>query len=263
MSINVDPDLGEILGLLDYKIQKSTYTEEGLSEELGWEIGYFRRIFEDEKDLPLERLLQVLFHLDIHPADFWMEAYRREATRPAGYEEELRLELLRLLIENLDAFGDRPDLPPVRRPPMADSRLADIALFGQLTGKAIGATNDLATVALWLVGRIPAADRRMLFGLCERVGNFGAAVEAMPAFLAVVGTAERAAWAIEHQQRLLEERWQKVEDVAEDPNLNGILFLTDLEIRSARSENLGKLVELRERLARILKEEGRENGPES
>ena len=263
MSINVDPDLGEILGLLDYKIQKSTYTEEGLLEELGWEIGYFRRIFEDEKDLPLERLLQVLALLDVHPAEFWMEAYRREATRPAGYEEELRLELLRLLNENLDAFGDRPDLPLARRPPIADSRLADIALFGELTGRAIGATNDLASVALWLVGRIPAADRRMLFGLCERTGNFGAAVEAIPGFLAIVGTAEGAAWAIEHQRRLLEEPWQRVEDVAEDANINGILFLADLEIRSARGKDLGRLVKLRERLAAILKEEGRESGLES
>ena len=261
MSINVDPDLGEILGLLDYKIRKSTYTEEGLSEELGWEIGYFRRIFEDEKDLPLERLLQVLVLLDVHPADFLMEAYRREATRPAGYEEELRLELLRLLNENLDTFGDRPDLPPVHRPPMADSRLADVALFGELTGKAISATSDLAAVALWLVGRVPVADRKMLFGLCERVGSFGAAVEAVPGFLAIVGTAEGAAWAIEHLRRLLEERWQRAEDVAEDPNLNAILFLTDLEIRSARDDDLGKLIKLRERLAAILKE--RENGRES
>ena len=222
MTINVDPDLGEILGLLDYKIRKSTYTEESLLEELGWEIGYFRRIFENEKDLPLERLLQVLALLDVHPADFLMEAYRREATRPDGYEEELRLELLRLLNENLDAFGDRPNLPPVRRPSVADSRLADVALFGELTGKAIGATNDLAAVALWLVGRIPAADRQMLFGLCERVGDFGAAVESVPGFLAIVGTAEGAAWAIEHQRRLLEERWQKVEDVAEGANLDAI-----------------------------------------
>ena len=189
-----------------------------------------------------------------------MQVYRREATRPAGYEEELRLELLRLLNENLDAFGDRPDLPPTRRLPMADSRLADVALFGELTGKAIGATNDLAAVALWLVGRIPVADRRMLFGLGERLGNFGAAVETAPGFLAIVGSAEGGTWAIEHQRRLLEGRWQKVEDVAEDANLNGILFLTDLEIRSARGEDLGKLVKLQERLAAILKEEGRDSG---
>ena len=254
MTINVDPELGETLSLLEYRIQHSPLTEEEFHKQLGWEPGYFKRIFEDTKDLPLEHLLQALAILDLHPADFILDVYNRAApSQPANYQEELHLDLVRLLSENLEVFGDRPSLPPFDRPPMANSRIVDHMLLNERSVAAVDGTKDLAIAARWMMTKLEPADRRMLVGLCERLGTFEAAIEAIPDLLAIVQTSAEVVWSMEHERLLMFKSWKRVEDVADDIQLEAVLLLLDLEIRAGLRDDLPEMVELREFLKAIQK----------
>ena len=204
-------------------------------------------------ELPnLEEMLQIWWALGVQPDVFFREAYGGSSpTSPKDARDELQLELVRLLNENLDAFSDRPRLPSVDRPPLADSRMADHLILKDRTDALTNGTKDLAAAARWMLARLDPADRRMLIGLCERVGTFEAAIEAIPDFLAIVETSVEAVWAMAHQRQLMETPWRRVDLLADEINVDAVVFLLDLEIKAGRRDDQAEMVELREKLMTI------------
>ncbi len=245
MSINVDPDLGAIVGLLEYKMKQHGMTQAAVQRELDWKGSVISQLLNRTKPLRVDQLLQILAVLDVAPDDFFLEAYGRPLTTNRDFEDELRLELVRLLHENLEVFGDRPALPQRDREPLADHLQLDLEMLDE----PIAGARDLIAAARWMMTRLAPAERQMLVGLCERMGSFEAGIAVAEDLLTITGTAVEAVWAMEHQSLLVFD-----EDVDDDINLKAVLFLIDLEIKAGRRQDLAPFVKVRERLMAIQEE---------
>ena len=249
MTLNVEPEIGEVLGLLQHKIRQVGRSK--LEAALDWSLEH---IMEGDELPNLEELLQIWWALDVQPYDFFAEAYQHKPNPPQpqpDYQDQLHQELIRLLNENLDTFSDRPSLPPVERPAMANSRMVDHLLLEERSRLALTSTQDLAAAARWMMAKLEPADRRMLVGLCERLGTFEAAIKAMPDLLEIAKTSAEVVWAMEHQRLLMFKPWRRVDDIADDVNLDAVMLLLDLEIKAGRRYDQGEMVRLREKLKAI------------
>ena len=248
MTINVDPELSEIVGWLEYRTRHDGFSREKVERALGWSLAPF---FDDGETPNLRQLLQVLKAMRLDPCAFVLEVFHYRPPCTESYGEELQETLIRLLHEHLEVFAERPRLPTVERPLLAPSRAVDHLLLKERTDLAIDGVQDLAAAARWMLARLDPANRRMLTGLCERTGTYEAAIKAIPDLLAIVETPVEAAWSMQHQRQLMETPWRRADLIVDEINVEAVVFLLDLEIKAGLREDQSDMVKLREKLLAI------------
>jgi len=161
----------------------------------------------------------------------------------------LQLELFQLLQHNL-YFLIHPPEREHEQEPLADHLEGDLELLDEPSAGA----RDLIAAASWMMTRLPLEERCFLVGLCERLGGFEAGIAEAESLLAIAGTVEEAAWAMEHQDQLVCEK-RPLEDLDRAVNVDAILFLIDLELEAGRRQQfLEGFKEAREQLKAIQKQ---------